>query len=410
MSRGWRDSLQITAFVNEQREGRREIRSSSPQTALQFFDQQEVLGFNLELGSASSRHAFVYGLDFTSEDITSRRTDVNLLTGATRERRGNFIDSAGYQLLGVYVQDRWKISNRLGSTLGLRYSRYSADGTEATALGVLDLAGDDSSLTASAGIDFAPTRNLKLLANATQGLRAPNLEDLSIINERPEGTEIGNPQLSSEAALMLEVGFKYYGKSLELTGFAYRTELDDLFERSAGTFEGLPFFDLDGDGVQDPGEPNVLQRQNIGEATIDGFELEWTVHLRPEWRLHGNYTSTRGTDTRTDEPLRRIPPDFGLLGLRWAPAGHPRRAWAELVLQSAAAQRRLNREDVTDDRIGPGGTDGFNVFHLRGGLRLGERFRATLALENLGDERYKIHGSGIYRPGFQAVVQGELSF
>lgn len=75
---------------------------------------------------------------------------------------------------------------------------------------------------------------------------------------------------------------------------------------------------------------------------------------------------------------------------------------------SRTATTRL-RPLAGDDRIGPRGTDGFDVLTLRGGLTL-DRFRFTAAAENLTGEAYKYHSSGIYRPGRQLVLGAELSF
>jgi hemoglobin/transferrin/lactoferrin receptor protein len=48
--------------------------------------------------------------------------------------------------------------------------------------------------------------------------------------------------------------------------------------------------------------------------------------------------------------------------------------------------------------------------NVRGGLPLDDRLRLTMALENIFDQRYRVHGSGIDAPGFNAVVQMEVEF
>ena len=150
-------------------------------------------------------------------------------------------------------------------------------------------------------------------------------------------------------------------------------------------------------------EPNVLQKRNVGQASIEGFELVWKYRLNPAWTIFGNYTSTTGDDLAQDVPLRRIPPDFGTLSARWSRStGY--RPWVQVLYHFAAAQWRLNPSDISDSRVGTDGTDGFDVLHLRGGVALGDAFGVTLGLENLTDEEYKYHSSGVMRPGFQVVL------
>ena len=47
---------------------------------------------------------------------------------------------------------------------------------------------------------------------------------------------------------------------------------------------------------------------------------------------------------------------------------------------------------------------------LRGGVALFDGLNLTLALENVTDEDYRIHGSGVNEPGRNLVVQAEWVF
>jgi hemoglobin/transferrin/lactoferrin receptor protein len=55
-------------------------------------------------------------------------------------------------------------------------------------------------------------------------------------------------------------------------------------------------------------------------------------------------------------------------------------------------------------------TKGFAVFHLTTGYRFGERWALTLALRNLFDRNYRLHGSGIDEAGRQAYLGLRFSF
>jgi outer membrane receptor protein involved in Fe transport len=89
--------------------------------------------------------------------------------------------------------------------------------------------------------------------------------------------------------------------------------------------------------------------------------------------------------------MRRIPPLHGRVALRFSPA---RPASAEVEWLWAAKQDRLASGDLADHRIAPGGTPGWNVVNLRGSWEAGPLL-LRVGLENLLDEAYRTHGSGI---------------
>ncbi|MEE2707000.1 MAG: hypothetical protein VX988_08100, partial [Planctomycetota bacterium] len=68
-------------------------------------------------------------------------------------------------------------------------------------------------------------------------------------------------------------------------------------------------------------------------------------------------------------------------------------------------QNRLDPvRDVGDERIPPGGTPGYATLNMRLGRSFGDRgqHRFSLGLENITDEPYLVHGSGVFGTGFTA--------
>ena len=146
-----------------------------------------------------------------------------------------------------------------------------------------------------------------------------------------------------------------------------------------------------------------LIRSNIGEARIYGVEFEgfWRIP-NSRWSLSGNLAWLRGDDLTSDEPLRRIPPPFGFLGVRYD--DEPGRFHGELYSRFAARQDRLSQGDIDDPRIPEGGTPGWWTLNVRGAYRFSEAFSLEAAIENLLDETYRTHGSGIDAPGTNVIV------
>ena len=100
-------------------------------------------------------------------------------------------------------------------------------------------------------------------------------------------------------------------------------------------------------------------------------------------------------------------PRTGNLGLR----RHLNRFWIEGLVTAVDDQDKLALRDVTDtERIPPGGTPGYTVYTLRGGITLRRAFELGVGLENLTDKNYRVHGSGQNEPGRNLVLSLNATF
>jgi hemoglobin/transferrin/lactoferrin receptor protein len=407
------DQMQVTGYVNRQTEGQIEIRTPAINVERRNMDSDDVVGASLQMASfLGGSHRLIYGLDYTTERIDSVRNDVNVVTGAVAAARGKFTDNARYDTAALYLQDHFDMTKWVTTTVGARFGRTSASGSENSKVAVLDLASTQTGLTGSAGVVGHLSHAVNIVASLTRGFRPPNIDDLSRYDDRSgsEGIEIPNPSLRPEQSLTYEIGVKADSARLDGSAFYYDSRLEDLHDRRPGTSNGLSYFDLNDNGVRDANEPTVLQRVNVGSATIRGVELDARFRFSPAFSLAGNFTRTRGDDHVLNEPLSRIPPDFGRLTLRWSPATGQRRIWSELDYTFAAAQRLVSTRDKGDARIGKTGTDGFDLLGARGGFDLARQIRVSVAVENIFDKAYKYHASGVLRPGRQFVLGTEFRF
>lgn len=408
-SHWWANGIQITGFWNRQEEGREEIFVSSPAVKRVLRDVDVLKGINAEASLFIGDHRLVYGADYTFERIQSSGASIRLADGSSTARRGIYTNGATYRTAAIYVQDRFEFSSWLTPTLGLRYGGVSTGGTETASVGVLDLEGSTASLTGAGGLIIHASDWLNVVANVTKGFRAPNLDDVSAFEVRPEGTEVPNPRARPEHIDSYEIGFKYQGAKASASVFYFTSKLSNLLVRSSGEFNGLSYIDANRNGQRDAGERPVLQKQNVGLAGIVGSEARGRYSVIPSVIVYGHVTWTRGNDTGKKQPLGKIPPFFGMAAVRWEP-GYRARPWAEVAYLFAGSQRRLSAEDVTDTRIGPAGTDAWRTLTVRGGARTLRLLTVTAALENILDEKYKYHGSGVYRPGRQVVMNAQYAF
>jgi outer membrane receptor protein involved in Fe transport len=219
------------------------------------------------------------------------------------------------------------------------------------------------------------------------------LDDSVVFSDNVFGDNVDLPTtgLEPETSINYEVGVKVRRNRLTAQAFYFWTEIEGLIDRvSIGSFGGTTY--------------NV--RRNLGEARVQGFELAGQYVLSGDWTLYGNLAYQLGENVTDSEPLRRIPPTQGTLGIRWLDPGN--RNSLDFYSWLVARQDRLSSGDIADPRIPVGGTPGYVTLGLRAGTSLTENQRLTLWLENLTDTPYRVHGSGVDGRGFSANIGYEL--
>ena len=80
------------------------------------------------------------------------------------------------------------------------------------------------------------------------------------------------------------------------------------------------------------------------------------------------------------------------------------------VLLADEADKLSLRDETDTERIPPGGTPGFSVVGVRGGMDLSDTSTVGLAVENIFDRDYRVHGSGQNEPGRNLVLNYSARF
>jgi hemoglobin/transferrin/lactoferrin receptor protein len=396
-------SVVVGTSYQDHEERVRRIEASAPNVQRSYQDQVLSNGFTLQLSSTpGSRQTLTYGSEYYRDRVSSLRVDHNLLTGVATGKQGTFADGARYASGAFYVQDEIRLLERWSANLGLRHSRYWLDATVPDPSGgAVIVHYTPYATTGSLHSLFRLAPEFHLIGGIAQGFRSPNLDDMSALGSFGGGFEVPNPGLDPEQSLEYELGVKVQRGRTYATAFGFLSDLRNIIQRQPGTYEGLTFLDYNDNLARDSGEPDVYQRRNTGRARIVGTELEAQVEARKGVDVYGNLGWTRGDDRIAREPLRRVPPLKGVVGSRWQARAD---LWLDFHAMVAGRQDRLAPGDLTDPRIQAGGTPGFATFDLSGGIELHGIGTFTLALENLTNESYRLHGSGIDGPGFSIVL------
>ncbi|MBU0553954.1 TonB-dependent receptor [Myxococcota bacterium] len=335
-----------------------------------------------------------YGIDASFERVSSRAWDTFTRLDVTREQsRGQYLDGSRYAQGGAFASPRldWgALRLRLGGRIAWAWVDAPADEASSTqAVGRAWWAG-----VGHAGLEWRPRRDLTALLSVEQGFRPPNLDDLTARQLTGQGTQVENPNLEPERAQTLEVGLRLARSRGRLEVWLFKTWLEGLMERRDAA---CPPNDR---VCQATRRATPVTLVNLDEpATIHG--AEGALELRLPYQLKARATISwawgEGPSPLAHEagrrPLSRVPPLNGTSELRWA--SRETGLYLGGALRWADDQDRLSYGDTVDRRIPWGGTPGYWVVDLRGGLRLPGQLSLNLALVNLFDTAYRVHGSSV---------------
>jgi len=352
-----------------------------------------------QLDMPSNTGLWTGGAELYRDDVNSYRRDFNA-DGSLRGVgiQGPVADDANYVTAAAFLQNRYAFGEKADLTSGLRYtwSKLDAGAVQDPLTGERISLGDNwSDLTGSIRFSrqLGGMEKARWFAGISQGFRAPNLSDLTRFDSA-RSNEIETPvmDLDAEEFVTYELGVKLVGNRWNSQAALFYTSIDDLIIRNPT-------------GRVIEGE-NEITKRNSGQGFVMGFEFQGRYSLTDAWSLFGNLTWLDGEvdnfpiagATAVREPLSRLMPAMAYLGLRWQPAAAD--FWLESLLNVANNQDKLSARDRADtDRIPPGGTPGYSSLAIRGGWQASDRLTLSLAVDNLLDEDYRVHGSGLNEPG-----------
>ena len=368
-----------------------------------------TLGVFAQMERATSFGNLVYGAEFYRDNVDSFSRKY-LASGAIEsiEIQGPVADDAAYDLIGVFIQDEYPLKSSLNLTAGVRYTQASVDADKVkdpaiVTPTVIALSDRWNNLSGNLRLSYLPTEQWNIFGGVSQGFRAPNLSDLTRLDiALSNEIETPSPNLKPENYVSIETGAKTDQGRFSAQGAFFYTIINDMIVRyqTGVTITGL----------------NEVQKANVGDGSIYGFEFKADYSLDATWSIFGGAGSQRGqVDTYTSpgvksrQPMTMIPPSMAVLGIRRTDVAD--RWWAELETKMADRQDRLSPLDkLNTQRIPPGGTPGYTIYNLRGGLNISRNFRASLGIENLGNRDYRIHGSGNNEPGRNVIIALDARF
>ena len=346
----------------------------------------------------------VYGADWYRDSVDSYFVEYNANGSVRREHaQGPVADEATYDLAGVFAQGMVPLGERVTATLAGRYTYAAVDARrveDPVTFAVYSVEDDWSNFSASGRLAFLPVADgpWMLYAAVSQAFRAPNLSDLTRLDSaRSNELEIPSPGLAPETFLSWEAGVKYADARWSAQATYFRTDGEDVIVRTpTGRVVG---------GL------NEVTKVNAAESSVEGVEAQVSLRVLSQLMLFAEgvwldgeadaYPS--GSTEPVSEPLDVLMPPSWRVGARWTLPSP--RLQLEALVEHADLQDDLSTRDTLDtQRIPPGGTPEWTVLHLRSDWRVTDRVTLSLAVENLTDADYRIHGSGVNEPGRNVVA------
>jgi outer membrane receptor protein involved in Fe transport len=332
---------------------------------------------------ASSSRELVWGLEYYADEVSSSRVLFTDDGDDATPERGRFPDHSTMDSGALYASNVWQW-DALMISAGLRYSWFSIKWPATAEMEAGRLEPDD--LTGDIHFNYELRPGLKLVSNIGRGFRPPNIFDLGTLGSRPGNRfNIPNPDLKPESVWSYDLGLKSLSSRWEAEFFLFYSDYKD---KISSRFTG---------GITPEGR-FIVRSENSNQLQLWGFESGLRYLLSDALETYAVLNYTRGEedeDGGVTFPADRIPPLNGRIGLIFTSGRFRLEPWIDF----ASKQDRLSPRDEEDPRINPAGTAGWATLNLLLSWQAASNMELGLRLENLSDENYREHGSGIDTPG-----------
>lgn len=359
-------------------------------------NESELWGVSGTFSKLLGEHLISYGFESYHDKVTSSRFRTNVNTGVITPRVSRFPSGSEIDSWGLFVHDEWELAEWVRVDVGLRYSNYDISVAATNTTPADNIEPDD--LTGDGSLVFKLNDQTNLIASVGRAFRAPNIFDLGTLGERP-GNRFNIPAsgLEPETIYTYQLGIRHNSGRFQGEVFGFYSDFND---KITGELTG----------EQTDSGRDITQSVNAASSELHGIEAGWNYQFTSEWSWNAVINWVRASETGADgvkEPGDRIPPVNGRTGVVWQPS----QQWRfEPYLLFAGSQDRLSSRDVRDPRINPDGTDGWVTFNLRAAWSPRPDLDLRLRVENIFDNAYREHGSGIDALGVNVVAELDMRF
>lgn len=377
----------------------------------------DILAFNADfMKNIFKISELRYGFEANVNLVDSKAYNKNVSNGTmTNDAATRYPDNGDRMTtFAAYASNSWEISKSLIFSQGIRLSnvgllaRYSPEMLEITQFPYSeDITQNNTAFNGSLGLVMMPEKGWRISANLSSGFRAPNIDDLTKLNDSNSSDQllmVPNPDLKPEFSYNAELTVeKTFNHTVQVGVTGFYTLLKDAFVSHPFQYNGQDSI------VFDETLCGVQALQNAEKATIYGLEASLTVSFTSYLSLTSDLTLTKGQVIDEDVPLDHIPPMFGMTSLKFS-----------MTKLSAEIFSRYNGWKHIED-YSPSGEDNetyatidgmpsWMTLNLRTSYQFNKYLNVQAGLENLLDTHYRLFASGISAPGRNFILSLRCNF
>ena len=358
-----------------------------------------------------------YGADWQGNDVLSTAYTTDIVRDIPDQRILSRYASGGnkYSNTGIFATIKGSDTNSLWHYQGgIRYAltnyviSYSSEDPVAWPSEFYNgIDGNNAAFTWSIGGSWNGLGGTRVRTMISTAFRSPNIDDLSKIRVNSNEITFPNLNLKPEKSFNAEIGISqsWLERDLQLSSTLFYTRLNDAIVRKEGTGpQGQSKWISSGDTL------DIVSNQNAQEAYIMGANLIASYKLSPQLKFNGSINYTRGRELTSNEsvPLGHIPPLYGYLSAEWNSSDY------EFSFRYRFnGHKPLSEYGGSVDNPDLATADGalaWKTFNIYAARKLGDKFKVSLAMENLFDQHYRNFGSGVSAAGRNIVVGVSGSF
>lgn len=384
----WVNNIEMIASWQQTVEGR-DSRKNGNNFLRKEKDEINTIGFTTDI---YSRFSGIWtansGIELYFDKVNSKRADINIQNNSRLALRGLYPDDSKYGNYSLYSLHHFAFNKWIIES-GVRYNTLAININDTT-LGKVKIT--PSSFVYNASLLYKLSKMQSLFVTYNTGYRAPNVDDMGTLGIVDFRYEIPTSKLEPERSRNIEIGYKLQARRWAASVSGYYMHLDNIITRvrvAGEVINGYP----------------VYKKENVEDGYIKGVEAEINYELLKGWQIKGNISYTYGTSLTKNEPMRRIPPMNG----RVISSYRNGRWFGAVEVLYASKQDRLAQGDKDDNRIPKGGTPGYNLLNLYAGIEL-SFVKLNAGLQNLFNEDYRTHGSGINGVGRSGWLSVAVKF
>jgi outer membrane receptor protein involved in Fe transport len=397
---GFFDNFSANVSYNSQREERvNQGGQGNPLGAITHDKERTTTyGFAFYLDKQFARNSFLLGGDYYFDKVSAPSFSTNPGNGVVTIVRPRVPNGATYHLGGVYIQNVFEAIQqilRLSGALRYNVGVYNSRAENAPVVSGTPLFPDDSlrvgDFSGRIGAVATVAENLNLAFNYSRGFRAPNITNLGSLGLVGVGFQVSTTDvinlgatigttananavssgvpvspLKSEISNNYDLSLRFrWNRAFEanLTGFIIDYE-NTIVRQTLILPSGAVGLQLGSQTITSQNADGavfvplstspVLVQANFNNTRLKGAEFDFNYRFLDDWMLGGNYSYVYAEDKATGDAPNLggggIPPQFGLLRLRYQPYGN--KFWIEGYTNLAGRQDRLSTLDLSDRRTG----------------------------------------------------------